>query len=87
MPRSGSRPPLGERYAVVVSPLLTIPLALAWFLKPQADYLLRVYCTDLQALNTLIHEILLPHPGVARVLLTPGEQQFECGLQVADFCV
>jgi len=29
MPRSGSRPPLGERYAVVVSPLLTIPLALA----------------------------------------------------------
>jgi DNA-binding Lrp family transcriptional regulator len=33
----------------------------------EADYLLRVYCRDLQALNQLIHEILLPHPAVARV--------------------
>ncbi|KIC39782.1 MULTISPECIES: Lrp/AsnC family transcriptional regulator [unclassified Leisingera] len=39
----------------------------AWTMTGEADYLLRVYCTDLQALNTLIHEILLPHPGVARV--------------------
>lgn len=39
----------------------------AWTMTGEADYLLRVYCADLQALNTLIHEILLPHPGVSRV--------------------
>lgn len=39
----------------------------AWTLTGEADYLLRVYCTDLAALNRLIHEILLPHPSVARV--------------------
>ncbi|WP_299678905.1 Lrp/AsnC family transcriptional regulator [uncultured Roseobacter sp.] len=39
----------------------------AWTMTGDADYLLRVYCADLPALNTLIHEILLPHPAVARV--------------------
>lgn len=39
----------------------------AWTLTGEADYLLRVYCEDLAALNTLIHQILLPHPAVARV--------------------
>lgn len=39
----------------------------AWTLTGEADYLLRVYCADLAALNSLIHEILLPHPAVARV--------------------
>lgn len=39
----------------------------AWTMTGDADYLLRVYCTDLPALNTLIHEVLLPHPAVARV--------------------
>ncbi len=39
----------------------------AWTLTGDADYLLRVYCADLAALNTLIHEVLLPHPAVARV--------------------
>jgi DNA-binding Lrp family transcriptional regulator len=39
----------------------------AWTMTGEADYLLRVYCRDLQALNQLIHEILLPHPAVARV--------------------
>lgn len=39
----------------------------AWTMTGDADYLLRVYCTDLGALNDLIHEILLPHPAVARV--------------------
>ncbi len=39
----------------------------AWTLTGEADYLLRVYCADLAALNALIHQILLPHPGVARV--------------------
>lgn len=39
----------------------------AWTLTGEADYLLRVYCDDLAALHRLIHEILLPHPAVARV--------------------
>lgn len=39
----------------------------AWTLTGDADYLLRVFCRDLAALNTLIHEILLPHEAVARV--------------------
>ena len=39
----------------------------AWTMTGEADYLLRVYCADLPALNRLIHETLLPHPAVARV--------------------
>ena len=39
----------------------------AWAMTGDADYLLRVYCADLSALNTLIHDVLLPHPAVARV--------------------
>ena len=39
----------------------------AWTLTGEADYLLRVWCEDLGALNRLIHERLLPHPAVARV--------------------
>ena len=39
----------------------------AWTMTGEADYLLRVYCEDLAALNVLIHEVLLPHPAVARV--------------------
>jgi len=39
----------------------------AWTLTGEADYLLRVYCRDLASLNTLIHEVLLGHPSVARV--------------------
>jgi DNA-binding Lrp family transcriptional regulator len=39
----------------------------AWTLTGDADYLLRVFCADLAALNRLIHEDLLPHPAVARV--------------------
>ena len=38
-----------------------------WTLTGEADYLLRVYCRDLAALNDLIHGQLLPHPAVARV--------------------
>jgi DNA-binding Lrp family transcriptional regulator len=38
-----------------------------WTLTGESDYLLRVYCEDLAALNRLIHQILLPHPAVARV--------------------
>ena len=39
----------------------------AWTMTGEADYLLRVYCANLGALNTLIHEVILPHPAVARV--------------------
>lgn len=39
----------------------------AWTMTGEADYLLRVYCEDLPALNDLIHNVLLPHPAVARV--------------------
>ncbi len=39
----------------------------AWTLTGEADYLLRVFCEDLAALNRLIHQVLLPDPAVARV--------------------
>ena len=39
----------------------------AWTLTGEADYLMRVWCTDLPGLNRLIHQVLLPHPSVARV--------------------
>lgn len=39
----------------------------AWILTGEADYLLRIYCADLSALNRLIQDILLPHPAVNRV--------------------
>lgn len=39
----------------------------AWTLTGDADYLLRVYCDDLPALNRLVHEVLLPHEAVAKV--------------------
>ena len=39
----------------------------AWTLTGEADYLLRVYCPDLAALNRLVQDVLLPHPAVARV--------------------
>ena len=39
----------------------------AWTLTGPSDYLLRVFCADLPALNELLHQVLLPHPAVARV--------------------
>ncbi|XDA96865.1 Lrp/AsnC family transcriptional regulator [Sulfitobacter sp. LCG007] len=39
----------------------------AWTMTGDADYLLRIYCADLPALNRLIHDVLLPHPAVGRV--------------------
>lgn len=39
----------------------------AWTLTGEADYLLRVWCADLADLNRVIHQMLLPHPAVARV--------------------
>ena len=39
----------------------------AWTLTGESDYLLLVYCEDLAALNSLIQEVLLGNPDVARV--------------------
>lgn len=39
----------------------------AWTMTGEADYLLHVYCSDLPALNSLLHDVILPHPAVARV--------------------
>jgi DNA-binding Lrp family transcriptional regulator len=49
---------LAERRPEVVS---------LWTLTGEADYLLRVFCPSLAALNTLVHEVFLPHESVARV--------------------
>jgi DNA-binding Lrp family transcriptional regulator len=38
-----------------------------WTLTGEADYLFRVYCPDLGALNRLIQDVLLPHPSIGRV--------------------
>lgn len=39
----------------------------AWTMTGVADYLLRVWCADLAALNRLVHQVLLAHPSVAKV--------------------
>lgn len=49
---------LAERTQAVVS---------VWTLTGEADYMLRVFCADLAALNDLVQQVLLPHPAVARV--------------------
>jgi DNA-binding Lrp family transcriptional regulator len=39
----------------------------AWTLTGEADYIFRVFCLDLPALNNLIQNVLLPHPFIGRV--------------------
>jgi DNA-binding Lrp family transcriptional regulator len=39
----------------------------AWTLTGDADYIFRVFCADLSALNNLIQNVLLPHPCIGRV--------------------
>ena len=39
----------------------------AWTLTGEADYIFRVYCPNLSALNRLVQTVLLPHPGIGRV--------------------
>lgn len=39
----------------------------AWTLTGEADYLFRVFCADLSALNRLVQNVLLPHPSIGRV--------------------
>jgi DNA-binding Lrp family transcriptional regulator len=58
-------PEHGRSFARLVS--LRAEIISAWTMTGDADYLLRVYCSDLSALNTLIHDVLLPHPAVGRV--------------------
>lgn len=48
--------------------ITTLPEVVAcWTLTGEADYLLRVWCADLAALNLLIQGRLLTHPSVGRV--------------------
>lgn len=57
-----------DRARSFLSLVSTLPeIVGCWTLTGEADYLLRVWCTDLAGLNRLIHERLLPHPTVARV--------------------
>lgn len=39
----------------------------AWTLTGEADYIFRIFCSDLSALNDLIQKVLLPHPSIGRV--------------------
>jgi DNA-binding Lrp family transcriptional regulator len=59
------KPDLVATFARMVS--LEPRITSAFTLTGEADYLLRVFCRDLAALNELIHERILPHPAVARV--------------------
>lgn len=45
----------------------TPDIVAAWTLTGEADYIFRVYCADLAALNRLVQDILLPHPAIGRV--------------------
>jgi len=58
-------PEVGRSFGQLIA---TMPEVIsAWVLTGEADYLLRIWCSDLPDLNRLIHERLLPHPAVARV--------------------
>lgn len=59
------RPKAGQAFAQLIATRREV--ITAWTMTGAADCLLRVYCHDLAALNTLIHEVLLAHASVARV--------------------
>lgn len=59
------RPNMAQSFAAFIAALPEVNSA--WTLTGEADYVLRIFCTDLTALNRLIHQQLLPHPAVARV--------------------
>ena len=46
---------------------LSPDIAACYLMTGEADYLLRVFCADLRALNALVQQVLLPHPAVSRV--------------------
>ena len=58
-------PDQSKSFARLVRPRAEITSA--WTMTGEAEYLLRVYGDGLPALNSLIHDVLLPHPAVARV--------------------
>lgn len=58
-------PEEAKSFARLIS--LRAEITSAWTLTGDADYLLRIYCADLPALNRLIHDVLLSHAAVARV--------------------
>ncbi len=65
--------------------IATLPEVVAcWTLTGEADYLLRVWCEDLPALNELIHHRLLPNPAVARVQsqIVMAQPKADAGLPV-----
>ncbi|MCR9107790.1 Lrp/AsnC family transcriptional regulator [Marivita sp. XM-24bin2] len=45
----------------------TPEIVAAWTLTGEADYIFRVYCTDLAALNRLVQDVILPHESIGRV--------------------
>lgn len=59
----GTKP--AQDFARLVS--LRPEIVSAFTLTGEADYMLRVYCCSLADLNTLIHDVLLAEPCVARV--------------------
>jgi|TARA_B110000467_G_C18299316_1_gene470189 DNA-binding Lrp family transcriptional regulator len=58
----------GDTHRLVQQLTNTQPeIVAAWTLTGEADYIFRVFCTDLSALNNLIQNVLLPHPSIGRV--------------------
>ncbi len=45
----------------------TPEIVAAWTLTGEADYIFRVYCSDLAALNRLVQDVILPHDSIGRV--------------------
>ena len=50
-----------------------------WTMTGEADYLLRVFCPNLAALNSLVHDLLLPHEAVQRVQTRAQPQRLGVG--------
>ena len=53
-----------------------------WTLTGEADYMLRVFCRSLPALNTLVHDVFLSHETVARVQTKIVMEQLNKGLNM-----
>lgn len=57
-----------QTHASVASLISTHPeIVAAWTMTGEADYIFRVFCTDLSRLNYLVQNVLLPHPAIGRV--------------------
>lgn len=62
---ASQRPEEAESFARLIR--IQPEIVSTWTLTGDADFLLRVYCRDLTALNHLIHKVLLTHGAVAKV--------------------